>query len=64
MQDGRLTDPWGRPYRFYPQGADKFIVTGYTADGRADTDLLLTQALESTTVSTSKPKRGGIQLVD
>ncbi len=59
-----LVDPWGRPYRYYPQGADKFIVTGYTADGRADTDLLLTQALESTTVTASQPRRGGIQLVD
>jgi hypothetical protein len=59
-----LVDPWGRTYRYYPQGADKFIVTGYTADGRADTDLLLTQALESTAVTASQPKHGGIQLVD
>ncbi len=64
VTESLLVDPWGRPYRYYPQGADKFIVTGYMADGRADTDLLLTQALESTTVTTSQPKRGGIQLVD
>jgi hypothetical protein len=58
-----LTDPWGRPYRFYPQGADRFLVTGYI-EGRADTDLILQEALESSTVSASQPKHGGIVLVD
>lgn len=64
VSESLLSDPWGRPYRFYPQGADKFIVTGYTSDGRADTDLILTQTLESATVSSSALRKGGIQLVD
>lgn len=64
IAEALLTDPWGRPYRYYPQGAEKFLVTGYTADGRADPDLLLSQALESGPVSATQPKHGGIQLVD
>jgi hypothetical protein len=60
-----LTDPWGRAYHYSPQASEKFLLTGYTADGRPDPDLFLFQALESGPVaSSSAPKRGGIQLMD
>ncbi len=64
LSDSVLTDPWGRPYRYYPQGSEKFLVTGYAPDGRADTDLFLSQAMTSGPVSSLQPKHGGIQLLD
>ncbi len=64
VSDSVLTDPWGRPYRYYPQGSEKFLVTGYAPDGRADTDLFLSQAMQSGPITASQPKHGGIQLMD
>jgi hypothetical protein len=61
-----LTDPWGHPYPYLPQGSEKFLVSGYGPGGRPDTDLFLSQALDSgaVTPSNTKPLRGGIQLID
>jgi hypothetical protein len=65
VADSLLIDPWGRAYHYSPQASEKFLLTGYTADGRPDPDLFLFQALESGPVTASSaPKRGGIQLVD
>src|SRR5205814_2733986 len=61
-----LRDPWGNQYKYYNQGGDKFLVTGYDAHGRADTDLFLSQALDSSPVTpaNAQQKTGGIQLID
>ena len=64
LSESVLTDPWGRPYSYYPQGSEKFLVTGYAPNGRADTDLFLSQAMESGPITSSQPKHGGIQLLD
>jgi hypothetical protein len=60
-----LHDPWGNAYR-YLQKPSSYLVAGFAADGRADTDLFLLHAIDAGSASTasSKPVTGGIQLVD
>lgn len=58
-----LKDPWGRAYR-YLQRPDKYLVIGFSADGKPDTDLFLThQADLGPVTSSNKPQRGGIELL-
>lgn len=60
-----LTDPWGNGYK-YLQRPDRYLVIGFTPDGKADTDLLLSRAIDlaPTTPVTAKPSTGGIQLIE
>jgi hypothetical protein len=62
---GELTDPWGNGYK-YLQLPQSYLVTGSTADGRPDTDLFLSHAIDagSSATTVSKPVTGGIQLID
>jgi hypothetical protein len=62
---GELTDPWGNGYK-YLQQPQSYLVIGFTPDGRPDTDLFLSHAIDAGTSATtvSKPVTGGIQLVD
>jgi hypothetical protein len=59
-----LNDPWGNAYK-YLQRPDRYLVIGFTSDGKADTDLLLSRAIDlAPTVQTTRPDVGGIQLIE
>jgi hypothetical protein len=62
---GELIDPWGNAYK-YLQQPQSYLVIGFTPDGRPDTDLFLSHAIDagSSAATVSKPVEGGIQLVD
>ena len=59
-----LQDPWGNPYK-YLQPANRYLVIGFTADGKADTDLLLSRAVGAPPApSGPRPEPGGIRLIE
>ncbi len=61
-----LIDPWGNVYK-YLQRPDRYLVIGFAPDGKADTDLFLSRAIDAgptTPAGTSHPDTGGIQLID
>ena len=61
---GLLRDPWGNVYKYIP-GADRYLVIGFTPEGKPDTDLFLNRSIDSTlTITTSKPQTGGIRLIE
>ena len=57
-----LQDPWGNGYKYIP-GADRYLVIGFTAEGKPDTDLFLNRNIDTTPTST-KPQTGGIRLIE
>ncbi len=61
-----LTDPWGNAYK-YLQRPERYLVIGFAPDGKADTDLFLSRAIDTgpaTPAPTSRPDTGGIQLIE
>ena len=59
-----LTDPWGNPYK-YLQPSNRYLVIGFTPDGKPDTDLFLSRSLGAPPSATStQPVTGGIVLVE
>jgi len=60
-----LTDPWGNPYK-YLQQPSRYLVIGFTSDGKADTDLFLSRGIDTgaTASAPTKQERGGITLID
>jgi hypothetical protein len=59
-----LTDPWGNAYK-YLQQPSRYLVIGFTPDGKADTDLFLSRGIDTSTASApAKQERGGITLID
>jgi hypothetical protein len=59
-----LTDPWGNAYK-YLQRPDKYLVIGFSADGKADTDLFLSRSIEAAAPATqTRPQTGGIELIE
>jgi uncharacterized protein DUF4388 len=61
-----LTDPWGNAYK-YLQRPERYLVIGFAPDGKADTDLFLSRAIDvgpTTPAQTTRPDTGGIQLID
>ena len=61
-----LQDPWGNPYKYLPQPS-RYLVIGFTPDGKADTDLFLSRGIDTGAATASAPtrqERGGIVLVD
>lgn len=59
-----LWDPWGNAYK-YLQRADKYLVIGFTPDGRPDTDLFLSHSIEPVgAVAPTRRPQGGITLVE
>jgi hypothetical protein len=59
-----LVDPWGNEYK-YLQPANRYLVIGFSPDGRADTDLFVSRAVGGpATPVTSQPITGGIQLIE
>lgn len=64
VADELLRDPWGNAYK-YLQRPEKYLVIGFSADGRPDTDLFLSHSIEAPLpeASVNRP-RGGISLVE
>jgi hypothetical protein len=59
-----LTDPWGNAYK-YLQQPSRYLVIGFTLDGKPDTDLFLSRGIDTSTASApTKQERGGITLID
>jgi len=59
-----LHDPWGNAYK-YLQQPSRYLVIGFTPDGKADTDLFLSRGIDTSTASApTKQERGGITLID
>jgi hypothetical protein len=59
-----LTDPWGNAYK-YLQQPSRYLVIGFTLDGKPDTDLFLSRGIDTSTASApAKQERGGITLID
>lgn len=65
VDESFLHDPWGNGYR-YLQRQDRYHIIGFTADGKADPDLLLSRMFGAPVPApiTQTPQRGGIQLVE
>lgn len=62
--DELLKDPWGNAYK-YLQRPEKYLVIGFSADGRPDTDLFLSHSIEAPLpASAANRPRGGISLVE
>jgi hypothetical protein len=59
-----LRDPWGNPYK-YLQPANRYLVIGFSADGRPDTDLYLERVVGGPTApGATKVETGGIKLIE
>ena len=60
-----LEDPWGNSYK-YLQRPQSYLVIGFAPDGKADTDLFLSRAIDMgpTAGGIIKPDTGGIQLIE
>jgi hypothetical protein len=59
-----LNDPWGTAYKYLPQPS-RYLVIGFTPDGKADTDLFLSRGIDTGLASApTKQERGGITLID
>jgi hypothetical protein len=59
-----LSDPWGNAYK-YLQQPSRYLVIGFTPDGKPDTDLFLSRGIDTSTASApTKQERGGITLID
>jgi hypothetical protein len=59
-----LRDPWGNPFK-YLQPANRYLVIGFSADGRPDTDLYLERVVGGPAPpGATKVETGGITLVD
>jgi hypothetical protein len=60
-----LSDPWGNEYKYLPR-PERYLVVGFAPDGKADTDLFLSRAIDLAvaTPATGTPNSGGIVLID
>ncbi|HUP49546.1 MAG TPA: DUF4388 domain-containing protein [Thermoanaerobaculia bacterium] len=58
-----LTDPWGNDYKYLPR-PERYLVVGFAPDGKADTDLFLSRAIDLTVTTSATQSTGGIQLID
>lgn len=59
-----LRDPWGNAYR-YLQPANRYLVIGFSSDGRPDTDLYLERVVGGPAPpAATKVETGGITLVE
>jgi hypothetical protein len=59
-----LNDPWGTAYK-YLQRPDKYLVIGFSPDGKADTDLFLSRNIDASVApsQTQRPQTGGIEII-
>jgi hypothetical protein len=59
-----LRDPWGNAYK-YLQPANRYLVIGFSGDGKADTDLFLSRSVGGPAAPTAtQVETGGIRLVE
>ena len=60
-----LHDPWGNAYRYLQQPA-RYLVIGFSPDGKPDTDLFLSRAIDTSPQASApaKQEHGGIVLID
>jgi len=59
-----LRDPWGNSYNYIPS-AERYLVIGFTREGKPDTDLFLSRVIGAPApATTSKPQTGGIRLIE
>src|SRR5947209_6332098 len=61
-----LSDPWGNAYKYLPR-PDRYLVIGFTPDGKLDTHLMLQRKIDvGPATATPAPKNGekGLVLVD
>ncbi len=60
-----LADPWGNAYK-YLQRPDRYLVIGFSPDGKVDTDLLLSRTIDigPSTTTPVNPNQGKLQLID
>lgn len=60
-----LKDPWGNEYK-YLQRPGRYMVVGFTAEGRSDTDLFYSHSQDTALAPSTQMKhpRGGITLID
>ncbi|MBV9494966.1 MAG: DUF4388 domain-containing protein [Acidobacteria bacterium] len=64
ISESLLTDPWGYSYKYYQQ-PDLYRVIGFTAEGAADTDLILSREIElGPATPSARPSTGGIELIE
>ncbi|MEA2463602.1 MAG: Type secretion system protein, partial [Acidobacteriota bacterium] len=59
-----LKDPWGNAYK-YLQPANRYLVIGFTRDGKPDTDLFLSRAVGGPAgPAATQVETGGITLIE
>ncbi|HEY0144481.1 MAG TPA: DUF4388 domain-containing protein [Thermoanaerobaculia bacterium] len=59
-----LTDPWGNSYKYLPE-PERYLVIGFTAEGKTDTDLFLSRIVGLTAPTTpTRQETGGIVLLN
>ncbi len=59
-----LKDPWGNAYK-YLQPANRYLVIGFTPDGKPDTDLFLSRAVGGPAApAATQVETGGITLIE
>ncbi|HEX8254956.1 MAG TPA: DUF4388 domain-containing protein [Thermoanaerobaculia bacterium] len=63
LDTSMLKDPWGNPYK-YLQPANRYLVIGFTPDGKTDTDLFLSRSIGGPAAPATRVETGGIVLVD
>jgi hypothetical protein len=52
-----LSDPWGNAYTYHQQ-PDRYLVIGFAPDGKVDTDLMLSRAIDIGPAAPPPPKNG------
>jgi hypothetical protein len=59
-----LSDPWGNAYK-YLQPGNRYLVIGFTPDGKPDTDLFLSRAVGGPAApAATQVETGGIELIE
>ncbi|MGZ4808066.1 MAG: DUF4388 domain-containing protein [Thermoanaerobaculia bacterium] len=65
IETSLLSDPWGNAYKYIPR-PERFLVIGFAPDGKVDTDLFLSRAIDlgPTTPNPARTETGTIQLIE
>ncbi|HEX8620324.1 MAG TPA: DUF4388 domain-containing protein [Thermoanaerobaculia bacterium] len=64
LDESLLSDPWGNAYK-YLQPANRYLVIGFTPDGKPDTDLFLSRAVGGPAApAATQVETGGIELIE
>jgi hypothetical protein len=64
LDSSMLTDPWGNAYK-YLQPGNRYLVIGFTPDGKTDTDLFLSRAVGGPAApAATQVETGGITLIE